>query len=91
MEFDDTEVVEEEFLGAHHVADGDEGKQNAVRAAGFGVGRGRAGGPWQPPRTLAQTTKKRRVSTALPGPMRLFHQPGFCRQGCANRRSGDRR
>ena len=45
MEFDDTEVVEEEFLGAHHVADGDEGKQNAVRAAGFGVGRGRAGGP----------------------------------------------
>ena len=33
--------------------------------------------PWQPPRTLAQTTKKRFVSTALPGPIRLFHQPGF--------------
>ncbi len=27
--------------------------------------------------TLTQTTKKRRVSTALPGPMRLFHQPGL--------------
>ncbi len=37
--------------------------------------------PWQPPRTLAQTTKKRRVSTALPGPMRLFHQPGFLSVG----------
>ncbi len=33
--------------------------------------------PWQPPRTLAQTTKKRLVSTALPGPIRLFHQPGL--------------
>src|SRR5580700_9803151 len=33
--------------------------------------------PWQPPRTLAHTTKKRRVSTAFPGPIRLFHQPGL--------------
>jgi len=33
--------------------------------------------PTQPPRTLAHTTKKSVVSTALPGPMRLFHQPGL--------------
>ena len=32
--------------------------------------------PWQPPSRLAQITKKRSVSTGLPGPMRLSHQPG---------------
>ncbi len=37
--------------------------------------------PWHPPRTLAQTTKNRRVSTALPGPIRLFHQPGLRSSG----------
>ena len=32
--------------------------------------------PWQPPRLLGQTTKKRLVSIGLPGPMQLSHQPG---------------
>ena len=31
--------------------------------------------PWQPPSRLAHTTKKRSVSTARPGPIRLSHQP----------------
>lgn len=31
--------------------------------------------PWQPPRTLGHTTKKRLVSMALLGPTILFHQP----------------
>ena len=44
VEFRDAEVVEEEFLRAHHVADGDEGKLDPVGAAGFGVEGGRAGG-----------------------------------------------
>ncbi|OQB91461.1 MAG: hypothetical protein BWX86_02015 [Verrucomicrobia bacterium ADurb.Bin122] len=33
--------------------------------------------PWQPPSTLEQTTKNLVVSMALPGPIRLFHQPGL--------------
>ena len=32
--------------------------------------------PWQPPIRLAHTTKNRSVSSGLPGPMRLSHQPG---------------
>ena len=31
--------------------------------------------PWQPPRLLTPTTKKRLVSTGLPGPIMLSHQP----------------
>ena len=33
--------------------------------------------PLQPPRLFRLTTKKRRVSMALPGPMQLSHQPGL--------------
>ena len=33
--------------------------------------------PEQPPSRLAETTKNRSVSTALPGPIRLSHQPRF--------------
>jgi hypothetical protein len=44
VEFGDAEVVEEQPLGAHHVADRDEGKQDAVGPAGGGVEGGRAGG-----------------------------------------------
>ena len=33
--------------------------------------------PLQPPRLLGQTTKKRSVSMALPGPMQWSHQPGL--------------
>ena len=32
--------------------------------------------PWQPPNTLGQSTKKRSVSRARPGPIRSSHQPG---------------
>ena len=31
--------------------------------------------PEHPPTRLAETTKKRSVSTGLPGPIRLSHQP----------------
>ena len=33
--------------------------------------------PMQPPITLAQITKKRSVSTGLPGPTMVVHQPGL--------------
>ena len=78
VELRDSQVVEQELLRVHHVADGDE---RELRAVGRGRSRDRSSSgpvePWQPPSTLAQTTKKRRVSTALPGPIRLFHQPGL--------------
>ena len=38
--------------------------------------------PWQPPRRLAQMTKQRVVSSGLPGPIRLSHQPGRRSPGC---------
>ena len=31
--------------------------------------------PWQPPRLFTPMTKKRRVSSGLPGPTMLSHQP----------------
>ena len=31
--------------------------------------------PWQPPSRFAETTKNRSVSTALPGPISVSHQP----------------
>ena len=33
--------------------------------------------PMQPPRMLAQMTKKRLVSIGLPGPIMVSHQPGL--------------
>ena len=39
----DAKIVEQHRLRAHHVADGDDGKVEAPRLAGLGIGRGRAG------------------------------------------------
>ena len=55
----------------------------------FGLMRGAVAGlmevgpvlPWQPPRLLRLTTKKRLVSIGLPGPMQMSHQPGFASSG----------
>ena len=44
VEFGNAEMVEEEFLGAHHVEDGEGGEAEAVRFAGGGIRGGRAGG-----------------------------------------------
>ena len=44
MELGDAKVVEEKFLGAHHVEDGEGGEAKAVGFAGGGVGRRGAGG-----------------------------------------------
>ena len=44
VEFGDTEMIEEQFLRAHHVKDGEGGEAQAVGFAGGGVNRGWAGG-----------------------------------------------
>ena len=78
MELGDAEVVQEELLRHDHVADRDEGEPGAVgRVLVAGSTELGPVDPWQPPRTLAQTTKKWRASTALLGLIRLFHQPGL--------------
>ena len=38
--------------------------------------------PMQPPKTLAQIRKNRSVSSGLPGPARLSHQPALPVTGC---------
>jgi hypothetical protein len=40
--------------------------------------------PMQPPRTLAHTTKKRPVSSVLPGPIISCHQPSLPVIGCGS-------
>ena len=72
----DAQVVGEQHLGGHLVADG----RGAGTASPTGCRRGTVDDgpvvPWQPPSTLGQTTNQRSVSMAAPGPISGSHHPG---------------
>ena len=72
----DAQVLQQPPVHRDEVAHGAEREAQAVRLAAGRVDR--ATGPvvpWQPPSRFAQTTNSRSVSSGLPGPIRLSHQP----------------
>ena len=77
----DAEMVDQQRLRAHHVADGHDRKIEAVRLAGRRIERGGPVEPMQPPRTFEQIMKNRSVSIGLPGPTIVSHQPGLAGDG----------
>jgi hypothetical protein len=66
----DTEIVEQHGLRAHHVADGDDGKIEAPRAAGFGIDGGRAGGAHAGPNHVGTDDE---VALGVDRPPRAHH------------------
>ena len=82
------ERVGEASLGAHHVADRDDGEPRAVRLAAV-PGNGDDGpvDPWQPPSTLGQTTNQRSVSIGQAGTDDLV-PPAGCRVTPSGRPGG---
>ena len=76
--FFDTKMVDEQFLGIHHIPDRYYGKlQNRMEVRSCGLIEAGPVEPLHPPRTFTQMTKYLLVSNALPGPIMLSHQPGL--------------
>ena len=75
-------MIDQRHLRIHHVADGDDREIEAPGLAGRGLMLAGPVEPMQPPRTLGQMTKNRLVSTGLPGPTMVSHQPGLPVIGC---------
>ena len=72
----DAEVGEERTLRLEQVRDGEERERSPYGRPVDGSSDEGPVVPEQPPRRFDETTKKRSVSIALPGPIRLSHQPG---------------
>ena len=73
----DAEVAQQRAVHAHEVGDGEEREAQPVRLARRRVDRHRARSCRGSRRAgWRRSTKKRSVSSGLPGPIRLSHQPG---------------